>query len=122
MAPLVYHRSRMLSAGGTPPSRIRIDNLPKCKLRIINVQNETLTVGCMLTAEIIPKNALIGTSDTIAIFQRQWQTEAGIDVGWEGDIDLGIDQDLRITFESTLNNAPTLNDVLVATVGYEPLG
>ena len=80
-----------------------------------------ITDACLMTLEIINKNALLDTLETIALFIRQQSLAAGHDIGWEGDIELGADQDLRAYFEDTAGIAPTAGDVLTVVVGYEPI-
>jgi len=118
MPSLLYHRRTLIAAAH--PNYIRITNLPRCKLRLINCQDYTDVA--LITAQIIQKNAsLAGAIESLALFQRQQQIAAAVDVGWEGDIDLGHDQDLLIVFEDTPDVAPTAGDLLYVTVGYERL-
>lgn len=117
MAKLTYHRSTKVAAAH--PNYIRVTNLPRCRLRLINMNNDT--DSCLMTCEILDKNQGNTTFETIALFEATQSIGAGVDVGWEGDIELGPDQDLRFWWEDTIGVAPTAGDVLTATVGFEML-
>jgi len=76
---------------------------------------------------IINKNQATPTPESISIFSRQQSIGGAYDVGWEGDIELGADQDLVAQFMDDYIVAtatfvpPAAADDLYITVGYEVL-
>ena len=115
MAKLTYFRAQIESVAATYEYiRLYVGN---AKLRIINCNNATVAIPpCRISLAIVNRNLTNTAVQTISLFHRQDQIEAGIDIGWEGDIEIGADQDLIATFENTTNL-----DILYLTAGVELL-
>jgi len=125
MASLSYFRKTETSAGDGFADQIYITNLGHAKLRVINVQ--CVEDVARISVEIISKGASHDrtkpTTETISLMHNITQNAIETDIGWEGDIDLAADQDLRVTFLNvTAGVLFAAAKTLIATVGFEYLG
>ena len=92
--------------------------LGKCRLRQINVRNDTDV--CLITSTLIKKNDSVNTNEGFALFNREETRAAGYDIVWEGDLEIDPSIDVNFVFEELGGGVyPTAGDVIKALVGIE---
>ena len=114
LKPIKYHRDSKVS-GGAASEYLTSKLVGPLRLRIINIVD--YTTQCKVSVAIRNKSSPEGSGETISLINRQWQVEAGIDVGWEGDIVI----DANSVIEANFEDGNLANDNLFLTVGYEQI-
>jgi hypothetical protein len=116
MAPLLFHHYAIVSAGAGTET-IRINNLGHVILRFISMRNETDV--CIVTCGIVLKNTPNNSPETGIIVPRIDTVAPSYAVTWEGELELGEDQDLLLHFEDAVGVGPTAGDSLEGFISYE---
>ncbi len=116
MAPLLFYTYRAVGAGGTSDV-IRITNLGHVILRSISMEDRT--DACVVLATLLTKNTPTVTDDDMPFIPWSETIGPAFMVNWEGEIELGVDQDLMIVFADSPGVGVTAGDVLLVYVGFE---
>lgn len=116
MPPLLYLQKRLVKSAGKRV--ITFTELPNCKIRIINVQNNTAV--SIIDVVLMEKNAVLGVDTSISLMNAIEQVSGAKDLSWQGDQDIGINQKVCVTYNKDyVGTEPTDGDLLIATIGYE---
>lgn len=116
MAPLLFYTYRAVGVG-VAIDFIRITNLGHVILRSISMENRT--DACVFLATLLTKNTPTVTDDDMPFIPWSETIGAGFMVNWEGELELGVDQDLMIIFNDSPGAAVTAGDEIIVYVGFE---
>jgi hypothetical protein len=106
-----FQNTRLSAAAATEYIRLYVGH---AKLRLVALND--LNTVCRMSVAIVQRNDLAATRKNLMLFMGMDSVEAGLDIAWEGDIEIGQDQELLAFYQNTV-----LNDQLFITVGVELL-